>query len=619
MRQKHDARPSGRILYARDRAPQLRAQPCRGRFYRDRIPDTYDVARRAELAINALVGSTNPLADHELYWKVTFARNPVAMNHDWNDWCQVKFMEALPLLLRIRGGGRESRVDQVWRDATLRSLGPDGLYYVPIRGRPWAWTSSCWAEGIARADGSLARLGDPTVTQVTHPFVNSRMMGTMLVYWLQDRDPAWLDAVRRMVDRMAELAVYREDFAYYPPLVYEPNAAYDKRSTQAAMPVHILGGEINGRVPESLGRVYRLTGYAPARELGEKLIRYVKHRMQYYGPNGEFLAEKHFHAHTIYLLSLLEFAIATGDRETMEFVRRGYEWAKTPAAGSADLVGFFPEVADSEWPSAESCEIADMIALALRLSSAGVGDYYADAERWTRNHFAESQLTDFRWVDAQAARQPSAPVAPNETAHRTAARNVGAFAQGSGGNEFWVKGAEGIVHCCTGNGARTLYFLWRDIVRFQDGVLKINMLLNRASRWADLSSAFPCRGRIDIRIKEACVDVQVHAPAWVATGSTEISATVDGAPRAGRWAGRYLALGPAGPGRRVRVEFPISEREEHVLMGKKRYALVIRGDTVVSIDPPGMTGALYQRAHYRKEEPRWRKVTRFVADEDIDY
>ena len=54
-------------------------------------------------------------------------------------------------------------------------------------------------------------------------------------------------------------------------------------------------------------------------------------------------------------------------------------------------------------------------------------------------------------------------------------------------------------------------------------------------------------------------------------------------------------------------------------MSLKPYNLILRGDTVVDIDPPGKTGALYQRAHYRQEEPGWRVVTRFVSDEEVGY
>jgi hypothetical protein len=49
------------------------------------------------------------------------------------------------------------------------------------------------------------------------------------------------------------------------------------------------------------------------------------------------------------------------------------------------------------------------------------------------------------------------------------------------------------------------------------------------------------------------------------------------------------------------------------------YTLVVRGDTVVAIDPPGKTGPLYLRDTYRKGDTRRRKVTRFVFQEEIRY
>ena len=115
-----------RIVYASPDAQSIGVKPYAGTRYRDTVPDTYDIAERAALAVNALVGSTDPQADHELYWKVIFARNPIVMTHDWNDWCQAKFMEALPLLRVASGSTQELQVDQVWQDLALRSLGPDG-------------------------------------------------------------------------------------------------------------------------------------------------------------------------------------------------------------------------------------------------------------------------------------------------------------------------------------------------------------------------------------------------------------------------------------------------------------------------------------------------------------
>ena len=108
---------------------------------------------------------------------------------------------------------------------------------------------------------------------------------------------------------------------------------------------------------------------------------------------------------------MLDHALATGDRELMEFVRKGYEYGR--ANGSA-LIGFFPEMIAPVYPTAETCEIADMIAIALKLTEAEVGDYWDDVDRWVRNQFAENQLMPGPWMERY--RNPEAEVGPDECA-----------------------------------------------------------------------------------------------------------------------------------------------------------------------------------------------------------
>jgi hypothetical protein len=46
----------------------------------------------------------------------------------------------------------------------------------------------------------------------------------------------------------------------------------------------------------------------------------------------------------------------------------------------------------------------------------------------------------------------------------------------------------------------------------------------------------------------------------------------------------------------------------------------MKGNTVVSIDPAGKNGPLYQgREKYRTSEVAWRHVKRFVPDETIEW
>jgi len=156
------------------------------------------------------------------------------------------------------------------------------------------------------------------------------------------------------------------------------------------------------------------------------------------------------------------------------------------------------------------------------------------------------------------------------------------------------------MQCCTGNCTRAVYYAWKYLLDYQDGRLRVNMLLNRASRWADVYSYIPYEGQVDLKMKMTCEKVLIHAPEWIPTGSDQITAEVDGKPAAFRWDSRYIDLGKIKKGKRVQIKFPISERMQKERIGGVDYTLLIKGNTVISIDPPGQYSPLYNRDSYRK-------------------
>ena len=248
------------------------------------------------------------------------------------------------------------------------------------------------------------------------------------------------------------------------------------------------------------------------------------------------------------------------------------------------------------------------------MSEAGVGDYWDDADRWIRNQLAEDQLTNIDWVH----RLPlTVPIQPYSTTDRVAERNLGAFTGGPDPNDWAAcEHMHVLGHCCTANGSKALYWIWERIMRCQDGKLRVILLLNRASRWADMDSYIPYQGRVKLRIKEP-VDLSVRIPEWVKPSDTR--ALVDGNDRTPEWDGRYARIGSVRPTQTVTIRFPIGRRRDAVHIEKRPYTLIRKGNEVINIDPPGKYYPLYQRSHYSDDEPRWRKVTRFVGDELIDW
>lgn len=615
-------RPGDPIGYIRADHPPFTRPSLHGVRYDALVPDTLDLQERARLTMHAMTEATDPLADYEVYWTVDLRSNPVQMR---NKRQMPKFVEAMPLMRTITGSDFNGHVEQRWLEVLLRSLGPDGLYYKPRQGRPW--------------DGSverLAKIAGRPLDQYADPFDCGRVLSAMSVLHQMGYGHPWAGAMRALVDGLDALAFQVDDVATFWP---GPFAALKEKPTGLKLPVGRVDSE-NSRVPHGLVHAYKLLGYEPALTLAAKVIRYL--RRFYFEENGAFLGRPgeplaHFHAHAHGLLAMQEYAEAAGDQEMMAFVVKSYEYAKglghnhLTAPGyrleqnkGSNYLGYFVEwVNSSEWEGSETCQVTDMITLALRLSDAGIADYWDDADRWVRNMFAEGQLRTTDWIqrvpehisrNISENRLPLTALDPHGTTERVAERNLGAFAGWAAPNDWHVNNGPGIMHCCTGNGAQTIYRVWERILRFEAGKLRINLLLNRASPWADVDSHVPYAGRVDVRIKVPC-EVAIRLPQWVSP--SEAQCFVNDTARAVTWQGRYADAGTVKPGDRVALVFPIHERTDVVHIEKERFTLVRKGNEVVAIDPPGKICPLYQREHYRQSATRWLKTQRYATDQLI--
>jgi hypothetical protein len=639
-----DNQPADAIHYIRDKAPAFQIPVYAGVRYEDTVPDTLDIAEHAKLGIHVLTATADPRADYECHCTAKFDQNPPVLIHNYNDWVQncEGWMEALPLLRMATGSTLNDHVDPVWMTGILRSIGPDGLVYLPLRGRPWNHVKVQMIPGpyvnpVWSANGKMLSIADPSVEQIATADTCERILSTMTVYYLRDGNPMWKEAIEKMIQRLATVVVEKDDYAYMPLGSIEPGANYGS----LPMPTGFIAEENSGRMIQGLAQYYRATGYEPARDLAAKLTRYIRFHAQYYetdgtpmvgaderewfkwysawAPNSEIANLRHGghgHAHGIGLLSVLEYGAAVKDPETLAFARTGYEWMR---ANGSSLVGYFPEIFIPDYDRSETCINADMVAMALKLTDAGSGDYWDDADRWTRNHFLGSQLIDPSWVQQMGERYPVTPVAANETSEGVPERSIGTFAGWSTGSDWVVpspRHQHSVQHCCTGQACRAMYYIWQHILDYQAGTLRINLLMNRASEWCDIHSYVPYEGRVDLKIKKACDRALVRMPEWVAGGSEQVSCRVNGQRRPLKWQARYVDLGHAKPGDTVTVKFPISDRTVQERIGGVSYKLEIRGNTVLSIDPPGRNGPLYERAYYRKPLA-WKKVDRFVPDHAI--
>jgi hypothetical protein len=588
------------------------------------VPDTYDVEERIAYAANGLTGPTDPEADYELYWKAGFLSNPPVMTHDWNDHVQSKFLEALPLMRIASGSDTGMHAEKAWMRALVKMQGPDGLLYHPLKGRPWA------------DDGIFAGMGEASKQkQYATVFFNGRILGAIAIYELRAGGGFWKRIGERIVKGLRTITVDRGDHAYFTDFhVYpgsRPKAKGPPRPFQCAHHAWAVMG---------LAQFARHMKYEPAYELSGKFARMIMKRSRYFNEDGtwpnpniesdgslptkkrpeniiEAIRWHHFHEHTYNLLALLEYALLARDREMIQFVKNGYEDARLKGE---PLIGFYPEWLNLiSHQTAESCQIADMIALALKLSAAGAGDYWDDADRAIRNQFAENQLIHYDWAYRVSERLPLSQYDPlKQSVDRVPERNVGAFATFPTPNDWWETDASwAISHCCTGNATRTLYYIWEHILDHERGMLTVHLPLNRSSKWADVHSHLPYRGQVDVAMKRNLKDLSIRLAEWVKPARAHCA--VNGRKRRLAFEGRYAKVGTLKKGDTVELSFPIGESIYHQSIEKRVYKFTRRGNDVVAVWPRGINCPFYQRDRYREGVTRWRKMRRFLSSETIDW
>jgi hypothetical protein len=604
--------------YVRKEAPDFEIPPYEGDRYEDSVPDTLDLAEMARLAINGLTEPTDPQNGYEVYFNVNWFCNPPAMFHDFSSHSKAKFMGPLVLNRIISGSDENLYVERKMIELYLRGFDDEGLYHPPVKGRPWnnhTWemqSSASWHEG------KMTKITPEEATRINEnedPYgggsiqtVHSRLLEAFLIYYLRDNNPMWKDIIHKAVRNGTRDMVDKGDWGYFPG-----EAPHDA-----------------GWLVQALAQCYKVTGDEHARMAAEKLSYFLKDHAELFDDEGRFLGDTkrfnergryggQFHWHANALLGVLEYALAADDKVFKDFVEKSYNWSKSKKAYSSSLVGFFPEFVTPEHPNSEGCPISDMVALSLMLSAGGVGDYWDDADRYVRNAFFESQLSPSyaQRMDQMSETFKKKPIPYHATTDRVTERNIGAFAGWPAPNK-WAKHI-GIQHCCTGNCARAIYYAWENVFNYKDGTLKINLLLNRASPWADVYSYIPYKGQVDIKTKKAIDTVLVRVPEWITSGSDEVVCTVGGESRKFSWHGRYVNLGKVDKDTTVSVKFPISVRKVKEKMGGDYYGLTIKGNTVISIFPEPEYCPLYQRDHYKEDKVRWHKVNRFVSKEQLTW
>ena len=607
-----DVPRNNRIKYLNDEAPDFTLPEPRGEHEARMMPATLDIQERARLGISAMTSATDPEADYELYWLAHFECNPPAMRHTSDDQVQIKFFETLPLLRHITGCMHNCHVDRRTMEAFLRSIDTgDGVHYWAAEGRPWhiKGSASVALNKLKAGERTWQAEGEkdtpPSFGFHTSLCTNGVKLGVLTLLYQMTGDKVWEEYARKSVDALGHFMTENEDTvsvtgawgARGQPPTPRDNRIWDVQDTVWCI--------------EYLPKYYQLTGYEPAMNLARKIRRTFLDDS--FSTDGEFTSYNHFHMHTRALMGCIEQAIVDEDDDLWEFVRKGYEFGRGKGVPET---GYFPEYYDPHptLSTCELCETAEMIDLALWLSRKGVGDYWDDADRYIRNQFAGAQL-----IDTDFIYRTTAPLAPSRYEpvnvnweKDVPERNVGAFAGWATGSQW----GGNIMHCCTANATRALYFIYDSIVTDRNDAVQINLLLNHVTPDVTVMSHIPYTGRVDVEVKRR---KRVSLRLAEGVDAKDARVTVDGADLSARVDGRYLDFGDVDAGKTITVTFPLETEIKKVWVQKTPYRYRLKGTTIVEAFPREELGDLYNRVHYRHPHALWKETDLFLPEEKLDW
>ena len=607
--------------------------------YEARVPDTLDLAERAKLGVNGLTGIMNPELDYTTFNQVILHANPpyfrqqlrggafVRCNSRWP-----KVVEALVEMRVMSGSDHNVSMDEKTLEGLISCIAEDNLVYSrwqPIQGDELVGSEE---------------------EEFTHLNTLARTMLSLMALHQVDENPRWLELIGRLAEGVASIAVYKEDYAYYPGsdnsgsglIMIRPRSGWTRTVEPGGFDRFQYGHSglahssspvlfTHGGIVRALCRWYLMSGDEKALDLAGKLVKFMlKPRM--WRPEAEPKAvvsaerahfEGHIHSHLMGFWGLLEYAIVTNNDRIKAFVRDGYEYVRNFGIARIGLFG-------------EGCNVGDMVCLAIKLTDAGVGEYWEDVDQYVRNHLVEMQFLRPDLLQDISESGPKHVARPWQNSDRVAERIIGALSPDA---THPTRLEPGGCLCCSENGLVGYYHAWEGIVRFRDDMAQVNLLLNRASPWLDVDSYLPYEGKVVIRNKSA-KKVLVRIPRWV--DQEAVRSSVDGAPASPLWVNRYLMFDGVGPKAAITIEFPMVESTERYHNGFEgvkwdvhaevtvpfweqpeeltEYTCRFRGNTLVDIQPreesPGYP--VYLRDHYKQASAPIKEVTRYVPSRIIE-
>jgi hypothetical protein len=581
--------------------------PFEGERYEAEVPDTIDLVDNANYALNMATRLWVPEWGYELLNSTDMSTNPPKFSMGSGGLLteSAKIVEAMPMLRIMTGSTYNIDMDDKAMMSFVRVTGKDGLCYYPVENRPWAFF-----------DDYTKTIGEP----YSDIFAEGRQLLAYASWYEHDKNPLWKKLAEKKTRRLLEMTLKKNGTFYFRLLRgYTPwddpkkgevvpvgdHNVYDKSKGMVGTPAACIVGWI----PQAGGIWYRLTKEECFRKLSEGLAEYLYRYGEMIDPNtGAYLADHETHI-THSLLSNLSWSLTFGDKQMAQWVKRGYDF-HVPFIDPCQVGILFDQ---------EACMVSDTIGIGIMLTQAGMGDYWEEVDRLIRNTYLDMQVTNVKWLKSQPFKYRD-DLEPGDYQYEDGAdRCVGVWRQ------YLNKDYKEAAGCCNGNCSRELYYVWKNILTDNNDVLRVNLLYNRVSVWADVDSWLPYEGRVVVNMKIARDALLVRVPEWV--DQHKVECKINGEKRKVAWSGNYLNAGAVKRGDKVSVEFPMERRTvdatipvllqregEEETWQRKKCTVTLKGNTVIGLEP-SLEYPLAEHEKYMADKAPMKKVIRFVSKE----
>ena len=440
--------------------------------------EKFDLPGSARLALHYITNMVDPAYDNLPYWLLLPNKKPAEAAHCRVDDAELvgSWYEGLCCLMEILGTEEGDEVKQSLRRHLMKSWGEHGLRFC----EKYPWTHTVHA--------SFHEMGYilPAMNRITEEYPED-----------EEAERRTSELVRGMRSLVIERKVrtFWSGDSYETEPVYEfPNDVYLKEGG-FDLTRHTGRGEQairNAVVVPALVRRYELKHDEVALDLARGIANHVLGVSRYFNYKMEFFG--HVHSAVWFASGIVKLGRLTDDERYIEKGKGIFDYVLSLSS----TFGWLPEYAQwhpIEEEHCETCCLKDMIVCADELIQCGYKEYWRVINDFARNQLMENQVRYTGYVTCDN----TLPDGNGITYRDIDKRMIGGFTGGSEPNSISLTRFRSIAGCCVGTAPVALKTVWDRAVTTENGILTVNIPLEKETDAYTLSSGIPNEGCVCLK------------------------------------------------------------------------------------------------------------------------